>query len=130
MFQVLDLVLRDIKHSTEEDHKKLTAQSQKHILEFAHALEKAGIPMIVRHVVVPGITDSREHLLRLGKLIGGFRNLKGLEVLPYHTMGEVKYKNLGLDYPLAGLENLSPEKAKEARNIILEGIRQVRTGKS
>ena len=86
--------------------------------------------MIVRHVVVSGITDSREHLLRLGKLIGGFRNLKGLEVLPYHTMGEVKYKNLGLDYPLAGLENLSPEKAKEARNIILEGIRQVRTGKS
>ena len=130
LFQVLDLVLLDIKHSTEEDHKKLTAQSQKHILEFAYALEKAGIPMIVRHVVVPGITDSREHLLRLGKLIGGFRNLKGLEVLPYHTMGEVKYKNLGLDYPLAGLENLSPEKAKEARNIILEGIRQVRTGKS
>ncbi len=129
LFQVLDLVLLDIKHSTEEDHKKLTAQSQEHILEFARALEKAGIPMIVRHVVVPGITDSPEHLVRLGRLIGNFRNLKGLEVLPYHTMGEVKYKNLGLEYPLAGLENLPPERAREARNIILEGIRQARTEK-
>lgn len=130
LFQVLDLVLLDIKHSTEEDHKKLTAQSQEHILEFARALEKAGIPMIVRHVVVPGITDLPEHLVRLGRLIGNFRNLKGLEVLPYHTMGEVKYKNLGLEYPLAGLENLPPERAREARNIILKGIWQARTGKS
>ena len=86
--------------------------------------------MIVRHVVVPGITDTREHLLRLGKLIGGFRNLKGLEVLPYHTMGDVKYKNLGLDYPLAGLENLVAGKGKRSEEYILEGIRQVRTGKS
>ena len=92
--------------------------------------KKAEIPMIVRHVVVPGITDTPEHLLRLGRLIGGFRNLKGLEVLPYHTMGEVKYKKLGMEYPLAGLENLPPEKAKEARNIILEGIRQIRQRKS
>lgn len=129
LFQALDLVLLDFKHSTEEEHKKLTARSQKHILEFARALEKAEIPMIVRHVVVPGITDTPEHLLRLGRLIGGFRNLKGLEVLPYHTMGEVKYKKLGMEYPLAGLENLPPEKAKEARNIILEGIRQIRTKK-
>lgn len=48
-------------------------------------------------------------------------------MLPYHTMGAVKYKNLGMEYPLEGLENLKPEKAKEARALILEGIRQVRT---
>ena len=130
LFKVLDLVLLDIKHSTEEEHKKLTACSQKHILEFAQALEKAKIPMIVRHVVVPGITDSPEHLLRLGRLIGGFRNLKGLEVLPYHTMGKVKYENLGIPYPLEGLENMDSEKAKEARKLILEGVRQIRIEKN
>lgn len=126
LFQVLDLVLLDFKHSTEEEHRKLTAQSQKHILDFARALEKAGIPMVVRHVVVPGFTDSPEHLVRLGRIAGKFRNLKGLEVLPYHTMGAVKYKNLGLSYPLEGVENLTPEKTKEARQLILEGIRQTR----
>ena len=62
LFQVLDLVLLDLKHSDEAEHKKLTGQSQKHILEFAGALEEAGIPMVVRHVIVPGITDGEEHL--------------------------------------------------------------------
>src|SRR5699024_8579527 len=100
LFQVLDLVLLDLKHSDEAEHKKLTGQSQKHILEFAGALEEAGIPMVVRHVIVPGITDGEEHLRRLGKMLAGFRNLKGLEVLPYHTMGVSKYKEMNLPYPL------------------------------
>ena len=99
-------------------------------MEFARALERADIPMVVRHVVVPGITDEAEHLRRLGRMLAGFENLKGLEVLPYHTMGAAKYKNLEMPYPLEGVENLPPEKAKEARRQILDGIRQVRSGKA
>lgn len=129
LFQNLDLVLLDIKHSTSEEHVKLTAQKQEHILEFADALEKAGIPMVVRHVVVPGITDGEEHLRRLGHLIGRYRNLKGLEVLPYHTMGKAKYENLGIDYPLKGVENMEKDKAKEARRIILKAIQEIRLKK-
>ena len=53
LFEVLDLVLLDFKHSNEADHKNLTGLSQKHVLEFAEALEKAEVPMVVRHVVVP-----------------------------------------------------------------------------
>ena len=120
LFQVLDLVLLDLKHSDEAEHKKLTGQSQKHILEFAGALEEAGIPMVVRHVIVPGVTDGEEHLRRLGKMLAGFRNLKGLEVLPYHTMGVSKYKEMNLPYPLEGVESLEAEEAKRARKIILE----------
>ncbi|MDO4337133.1 MAG: pyruvate formate-lyase-activating protein [Eubacteriales bacterium] len=126
LFQNLDLVLLDFKHSSPEGHLKLTGQKQEHILEFAQALEKARIPMIVRHVVVPGITDGAEHLTALGHLIGKFRNLKGLEVLPYHTMGVAKYKNLGIPYPLEGLENMDPARAKEAREILLNAIRETR----
>lgn len=126
LFTYVDLVLLDIKHSTEEGHQKLTGQSQKHILEFARALERAKIPMVVRHVVVPGITDAQEHLVRLGKLLGTFRNLKGLEVLPYHTMGVAKYKSLGIPYPLEGVENMDAAKAKEARGTILKAIQEER----
>lgn len=126
LFSCVDLVLLDFKHSTEEEHKKLTGQSQKHILEFADALEKAGIPMIVRHVVVPGITDGKDHLIRLGHLIGKYRNLKGLEILPYHTMGKVKYEKLGMEYPLESVENMDIAKAKEARTVILQAIRETR----
>ena len=94
LFKVLDLVLLDFKHSNETGHKNLTGLGQKHVLEFARVLEEKRIPTIARHVVVPGITDDETHLQDLGKLLAGFRNLKGLEVLPYHTMGKVKYLSL------------------------------------
>lgn len=126
LFRNLDLVLLDIKHSSEEEHRRLTSQSQKHILEFARALERAEIPMVVRHVAVPGITDDPEHLENLGKLVGRFHNLKGLEVLPYHTMGAAKYKELGIPYALEGVQDMEAEKAKEAGRIILNGIKKVR----
>ncbi len=129
LFQVTDLVLLDIKHSKPKGHEELTGQKQDHVLEFARALEDTKVPVIIRHVVVPGITDGEEELLELGCLIGGMRNLKGLEVLPYHTMGESKYKALGMSYPLQGVPAMDSDGAKKAREIILRGIRNVRNKK-
>ena len=126
LFQVTDLVLLDVKHSDEKGHFSLTGQHQDRILAFARALEKAGIPMIVRHVVVPGITDGEEHLKALGHLVGKYRNLRGLEVLPYHTMGKVKYDKLEIPYPLAGVDNMDASKAKECRAVILKAIQEER----
>lgn len=126
LFSVTDLVLLDIKHSSPEGHVALTTQRQEPVLAFAKALEEAKIPVIIRHVVVPGITDGDEELRSLGHLIGKWKNLKGLDVLPYHTMGVVKYKNLGIPYPLEGLPNMEPVKAKEAKEKILAAIREAR----
>lgn len=126
LFEALDLVLLDFKHSEEAGHKNLTGFGQKHVLEFARALEGKKIPMIARHVVVPGITDDETHLQNLGKLLADFRNLKGLEILPYHTMGKAKYEKLGLSYPLEQVENMDKEKAKEARKVILRAFQQER----
>lgn len=127
LFQVTDLVLLDIKHSIPKGHKELTGLPQTSVLDFASALEHAGVPVIVRHVVVPGITDRKEELTELGSLIGRWRNLKGLEVLPYHTMGLNKYKELGISYPLEGVPQMDKGEAKKAREAILEAIRAVRT---
>ncbi len=126
LFSVTDLVLLDIKHSGIEGHKELTGWEQPPVLAFANALERTGTPMIVRHVVVPGITDGEEELREVGHLIGRFYNLAGLETLPYHTMGVNKYKTLGRNYPLEGIPDMKPEKAKAAKEIILEAIRESR----
>lgn len=126
LFAVTDLVLLDVKHSSEEGHIKLTSKSLKPVLAFAKALEEANVPVIVRHVCVPGITDGEKGLKELGRLIGKWRNLKGLDVLAYHTMGISKYKDLGIPYPLEGTSDMEQEKAKEAREKVLEGIREVR----
>ena len=113
----------DFKHSDPQGHLKLTGQKQEPVLEFARALEKVGIPMIVRHVMVPGMTDGKEHLEKLGDLLATYRNLAGLEILPYHTMGVKKYETLGIPYPLRGVEAVDKDLAIKAREIVLQRLK-------
>ncbi len=120
------LVMLDIKHIDEDKHISLTGKSNKNILLFAKYLEKMGVDLWVRHVLVPSVTDDPEDLKNLGRFIGGLNNLKALDVLPYHTMGVSKYKSLGLDYPLAGIEPATAEQSERAKKLILTGIKEVR----
>jgi pyruvate formate lyase activating enzyme len=83
----------------------------------------------IRHVTVPGITDDPDALTRLGQFIGTLDNVKALDVLPYHVMGVSKYKELGVPYPLEGVEPATKEQAAQARQIILSAYRRVRLGK-
>lgn len=126
LFDVLDLVLLDVKHSDPAGHKALTGWELSPVLAFAGALEEAEIPMVIRHVAIPGLTDTEKELEGLGWLIGGFQNLKGLEVLPYHRMGIPKYEALGISYPLEGIPEMKPEKAKEAGKKVAEIVRAAR----
>ena len=126
LFDVTDLVMLDIKHSNPEGHVELTSQSLEPVLAFERALEEANVPVLIRHFVVPGITDSEEELRELGHMIGLWKNLKGLDALPYHTMGVNKYKTLGISYPLEGVPNMEAAKEKEARMKILAAIKEVR----
>lgn len=123
LLKYTDLVMLDIKHIDDEEHKKLTGRSNKNILDFARYLHENKKEMWIRHVVVPGITDKKEYLLKLGEFLADLNNITALDVLPYHDMGKVKYQNLGINYPLGDLEPLSKEKAVEARDTIIEGIR-------
>ena len=84
------------------------------------------MPVWIRHVVVPGSTDDPGQLTRLGTFIGGLPNVQALDVLPYHIMGVSKYKELGLDYPLKGVEPATADQAKKAKQIILTAFWKVR----
>ncbi len=120
LFAVTDLVLLDIKHSLTAEHRQLTGQSQEPVLAFADVLEQAKVPVIIRHVAVPGITDLEEELAQLGHLISRWSNVKGLDILPYHTLGKKKYEELGMAYPLEGIPELTKEEARRAREIVLK----------
>ena len=76
LMAVTDLVMLDIKHIDDTEHQKLTKQSNKHILEFAEYLNEKGVPVWIRHVVVPTITLNDTYLKQLGHFIGGLDNLK------------------------------------------------------
>lgn len=123
LLKYTSLVLLDIKHIDDEEHKKLTGHSNKKILEFARYLSDKGIPMWVRHVVVPGITFNEKYLTQLGEFLATLKNIKALDVLPYHDMAIPKYENLGIEYPLKGVPPLTKVQAMEARNIIFKAYK-------
>ncbi len=121
-----DLCMLDIKHIDSEKHKNLTGKDNKNILLFARYLEGKNTPLWVRHIIVEGLTDDPLYLRSLGRFIGTLKNLKALDVLPYHTMGVNKYKELGIEYPLEGISALPKSEAVKAKKFILEGIQEVR----
>lgn len=124
LLKYTSVVLLDIKHIDDEEHKKLTGHSNKNIIAFAKYLSEIKKPMWVRHVVVPGITFKEEYLTRLGEFLGTLQNIAALDVLPYHDMAIPKYENLKIDYPLKGVPPLSHEEALQARNIILKAYKE------
>ncbi len=121
-----DLVMLDIKHIDSEKHNSLTGHGNENILAFAKYLEEKKTPLWIRHIIVEGITDSPEDLVRLGEFIGTLGNLKALDVLPYHTMGVGKYEEMGIPYPLKELKALPLSEAVKAKEYILSGIKKVR----
>lgn len=123
LMQLTDLVMLDIKHIDSEKHKELTEQPNDGILAFAEYLSDREVDTWIRHVVVPTITDDDQYLYQLGYFIGGLKSLKALDVLPYHTMGEVKYQKLGLDYKLKGIPAMDKNEVVNKKEVILEGIR-------
>ena len=121
-----DLVMLDLKHINTERHKELTGHSNERVLAFAKYLERKNIPTWIRHVVVEGYTDDENDLFALGEFIGTLKNVKALDVLPYHTLGAAKYKEMGIKYRLEGIPALSKTAAALAKAKILEGIKKTR----
>ncbi|MDR0199497.1 MAG: pyruvate formate lyase-activating protein [Streptococcaceae bacterium] len=118
LMTVTDLVLMDLKQINPVRHQELTGNPNTHILEFAQYLSDNNIPMWVRHVLVPGETDFDEDLIALGKFVKTLKNVVKFEILPYHTLGETKWRDLGWDYPLAGVEPPTADRVQNAKDLM------------
>ncbi len=128
LLAVTDLVMLDIKHIDDAAHKILTGHGNANILQFAKYIDAKAVPLLVRHVIVPEITDDPTEQYALGRFLGTLKYIKAFDALPYHNMGEVKYQNLGMEYPLKGVPALSREQAAVARKWVLQGISDERKG--
>ncbi len=117
VLEYTDLVLLDIKAIDPIVYKELTQVELKNTLEFFQYLSEIKKSVWIRHVVVPGITDDDKLLEKLASYLEGNENIKKIEVLPYHTLGTFKYEELNLKYPLEGVEALSVERLKNAKDI-------------
>ncbi len=119
-----DLVLLDIKHSDPQGFKNLCGRDQDSLMKFGDLLAQKDVPTLIRHVVVPGITDTPEELEGIGRIIAHWPNVKGLQLLPYHTMGINKYSELGIKYRLEGVEQMDKEQIAPLRRLALKARAQ------
>ena len=118
LLEVTDLFLLDIKHIDSEGHKALTGQDNANTLAFAKFLSERGKKTWIRHVLVPGITDDDEQLQKLREFVDGLSSVEKIEVLPYHTLGVVKYEKLGMEYPLKDVSAPDKERVLNAKRIL------------
>jgi len=118
--ELTDLVMLDIKSIDEVQHKELTGVSLKPIVNFLDYLAQKNKKVWVRHVVIPTITYNDKLLARLAQFIKRYPNIEKVDVLPYHTMGAFKWKQMGLVYPLEGVLPLSAQETQHAKQIFMQ----------
>ena len=100
----IDSIFMDIKIMDSQRHKEITGGSNELILKNIKRISQTGIPMTIRTPVVPGYTDMEENIRAIAEFVSGLASVKEYELLRYHNFGESKYKALGKEYELKGVE--------------------------
>ena len=118
LMKYTDLFMLDIKHIDDAAHRKLTGQTNQNILEMAAYLSDHDKAMWIRHVLVPGITTEEDELYRLRSFLDTLKTVERVEVLPYHTLGVFKWKELGIPYQLEGVDPPTKEQIDRAKEIL------------
>ena len=116
LLDVCDLVLLDMKMTSENDYKKHIGCDISAPLAFLEELEKRNIPTWIRHVVVTGLNDTKENIHALKTLLDGKTVIEKIELLPFRKICEEKYKNMGIPFPFAEY----PETTKETIESLKE----------
>lgn len=119
MLKYTDLVLLDIKHIDPIVHKDLTGKDNSKILDFANKLSDKNIEIWIRYVVVPGITDKKKHIEKLIAFLKTLKNIKKVELLPYHPLGIYKWKEMGYEYTLHNTPSASKELMEQIKSLFL-----------
>ena len=122
LMKYTDLVMLDIKHIDDEQHKILTGCTNKNILDLARYLSDIKKPVWIRHVLVPERSDYDEYLIKLDEFIQSLDNVQKVEVLPYHTLGAYKWDELGYEYKLKGIDPPSVERVENANKLLHTGV--------
>lgn len=118
-----DLVIFDVKHYTDKGYRDVTGQSPEEALRFLDAVLSSGVPLWIRHVAVPGLTDGEKHFEGLRSFLRALPGVEKVELLPYHVLGVSKYHALGIPYPLENVPPMEPgllEQWQQAMNSDLK----------
>ncbi|MBQ9415460.1 MAG: glycyl-radical enzyme activating protein [Clostridia bacterium] len=107
---LVDCWMMDIKHMDPQKHKEWCGQSNEVILDNARYLSEHHPCVILRVPVIPGVNDTPEEIGAIAAFANSLgKGVRALHLLPYHRLGEDKYRRLGRTYALRDIEPLLPE---------------------
>lgn len=118
LLECTDLILLDIKHIQDYKHRIVTGAGLDKTAAFARRVSGMGIPLWIRYVLVPGLTDDEDDLSSTAEFIRSLSSVQKVEVLPYHCMGAYKWEKLGEKYPLSLVQEPTGESLEKARKIL------------
>lgn len=117
VYKNTDLVLLDIKHIDKDKYKKLTSVNLQPTLDTMEYLSSIDKPVWIRHVLLPGYTDDEKDLDNLASYISKFKNVKRVDILPFHQMAMYKWEKVGIEYKLKHNPIPTSEQIKKAEDI-------------
>ena len=118
LLEYTDLVLLDIKYTNDFDYVKYAGCKMAAPLEFLDYLNKSGIDTWVRQVIIPSLNDSEDNILKLKSIIREYDCVKKIELLPFKKLCEVKYEEMGIEFPLKEIPEPNKEKMQELKNLL------------
>ncbi len=125
LLEYTDMILLDIKHIDNDWHKKITWQENKSVFNFLDYLEKNNKRTRIRYVLVPWYSDQEEYINMLWEKYGKYKCIERLEILPYHTFGEHKWKELWRKYELHWVAAPTEEAVQKAENLFKKHFKEV-----
>ena len=118
ILKIVDLVILDIKAVDAKEYEYLVSgkiEKQKEFIDKCVSLNKK---LWIRQVIVPGINDDEEHVMRLKEFVKDIPNVERIELLPYHSMAKQKYQKLGLEYKLGSTPDMDVERCKNLQKML------------
>ena len=112
-----DTVLCDVKFPTREKYLKHVGADLNNTLEFLKTCNEMGVNVIIRHVVVPGMTDSEDSILKLKELLSDIVYEK-IELLPFKKLCMQKYKSMGIEFPLKDTPECSKDTIENLKKLL------------
>lgn len=118
LLDFVDLVILDIKAVESNEYNHITGHGIENFNRFLKDCILKNKKLWLRQVIVPGINDAKEHVLKLKEFANSIPNVERIELLPYHSMGVSKYKELGIKYRLEDTPDMDKERCKELENLL------------
>ena len=120
LLEITDRVLLDIKYTNEEQYQTFVGCKMEAPLAFLKRLNERNIPTTLRQVIIPTLNDNEESIRALKRIAKDHPCVDKIELLPFRKICQIKYDNMGIEFPFGKLPEPTPETVKRLERVLTE----------